>query len=192
MIGSSQFQSCTGNHGYCQLMSTAAMIVRQQHFRAFSTIVYLLHSFQLLFFHGLWSGDLGLSNWQPLALSSLMSGESWISPSSGNTGISFSKTESGTHLQIEGTPLVCAMYVGKQVFFTWRRLNGNQRNSKDNASETEPILWTAKCDWKRMRIAFSWESEGTADMPSKSMRNLKSIRIFPGLGFYSLVNPYNL
>lgn len=116
MIGSSQFQSYTGNHGYCQFMSTAAMIFRQQHFRAFSTIVFLLHSFQLLFFHGLWSGDLGLSNWQPLALSSLTSGESWISPSSGNTGVSFSKTESGTHLQLEGTPLVCAMYVGKQVF----------------------------------------------------------------------------
>lgn len=158
MIECLQSQSCVGNHGYCQFMSAPAMIVRQQHFRAFSTIVYLLHSFQLLFFHGLWSGDLGLSNWRLLALSNLTSGESRISPSSVNTGVSFAKTESGTHLQIEGSPLNHAMYVGKQVFFTGKRLDGNQRNSKDNASETEPTLWTVKCNWKRVRITFLWES----------------------------------
>lgn len=154
MIECLRFQSCAGNHGYCHFLSTAAMI--SEH----STMVYLLHSFHLLFFHNLWSGDLGLSNWQSLALSSLRSGESWSSPSSVNTGVSFTKTESGTHRQIEGTPLNRAMYGGKQFFFTWRRLDGNQRNSKDSASETEPIFWTVKCNWKCVRIAFLCESQG--------------------------------
>lgn len=151
MIGSLQFQSYTGNHGYCQFMSTAAMIFRQQHFRAFSTIVYLLHSFQLLFFHGLWSGDLGLSNWQPLALSSLTSGESWISPSSGNTGVSFSKTESGTHLQLEGTPLVCAMYIGKQVFFhvektEWKSEKLTSQCFRNRAHPLNCKMWLKTCE----------------------------------------------
>lgn len=42
--------------------------------------------------------------------------------------------------------------------FTWRKLNGHQRNSKDNASETAQLfeLWNVieKC----MRITFLWES----------------------------------